>query len=229
VKLLHLTAIAALTAIPVLADTVNTFVYNGTFVSTTAFNENVRADFIVSGGNLVVTLYDTTPNTTYDKQILTGVLFTYSGAGSILGAVTNPIATAYNINDANGVLTSAGSQSANWHTEVDLTGYLSLTNLNNNAAGSHGILSASTNPAGTNNLTGHEVYFKGPLQFTISGLGLTSSSQIQNVEFNFGTATGQTTSTINGSLATPEPSPFVLLGFGLIGISWIGSKRSPKP
>ena len=85
-------------AVPVLADTVNTFVYNGTPVLT-GYNENVQADFIVSGGNLVVTLYDTTPNTTFDKQILTGVLFTYSGAGSVLGTVTNPTATAYNIND----------------------------------------------------------------------------------------------------------------------------------
>jgi hypothetical protein len=215
-------------AVPVLADTVNTFVYNGTPVLT-GYNENVQADFIVSGGNLVVTLYDTTPNTTFDKQILTGVLFTYSGAGSVLGTVTNPTATAYNINDSNGVLTSVGSQSANWHTEVDLTGYLSLTNLGNNSAGSHGILSASTNSAGTNNLAGHEVYFKGPLQFTISGLGLTASSQIQNVEFNFGTATGQTTSTITGSLLTPEPSVFLLLGMGLVGISWVGRKRSLKP
>jgi hypothetical protein len=223
--------LTALVALPTFADTANTFIYNGTPTSTT-HNEDVSASFIVSGGNLLVTLSNTTPNLIYDTQILTGVLFTYTGAGSITGTVTNPTTQGYNINDSNGQLTASGTPaSANWHTEVgDLSGYVTLTNLNNsgNGGGSHGIISTSTNSGGTNNLSNHEVFLEGPLQFSIAGLGLTSSSQITSVEFNFGTATGTTTTVITSLTATPEPSGFLLLGIGLVGICWAGRNRSLK-
>ena len=223
--------LAGLLAVCGFADTANTFTYNGTPAST-GYNEDVSASFIVSSGNLLVTLSNTTANLTYDKQILTGVLFTYAGAGSATGAVSNPTTTGYNIDDTNGALTSAGSVSANWKTETgDLTGYVTLTNLNNgNHAGSQGIVSTSTNSSGTNNLANHDVFLEGPLQFSISGLGLTSASQITGVEFNFGTAIGTETSVVAGALTPdPEPTPFVLLSAGLIAISWVDRKRFAKP
>ncbi len=230
VHVLRYLLLTSLVALPSFADTANTFVYNGTPTSTT-FNEDVSASFIVSGGNLLVTLSNTTPNLTQDEQILTGVLFTYSGAGTVAGTLTNPTTQGYNINDSNGRLTSSGSPaSARWSTEVgDLAGYVTLTNLNGNSGGSHGIISTSTNSSGTNNLSNHEVFLEGPLQFSIAGLGLSSGSQITSVEFNFGTAIGTYSPLVTGALtATPEPSGFLLLGIGLVGISWIARKRSLK-
>lgn len=213
-------------AAPLFGDTTKTFIYNGT-PSSTGVNESVEADFIVSGGNLLVTLYNTTSNLTFDKQILTGVLFSYAGAGSATGTVSNPTVQGYTINDSNGHLTASGSPAgANWHTEIDLTGYVTLTNLNNgNGGGSKGIIATTTNPAGTNNLSNHDPYLEGPVQFTISGLGLTSSSQITGAQFNFGTAIGTYSGLATSPVSTPEPATLSIAAGALLGLLALSRRR----
>ena len=228
-NLVKFIAVAVLVSAPALADTATTFTYVGTPTST-GYYENIEASFIVVGGNLQVTLYNYTPSLTYDKQILTGVAFTFSGAGSTAGTVTNPNVNLYTETDSNGTLTLAQSNvSANWITSTtDLSGYITLTNLGNNSGGSHGILSSTLgNP--TNNLGQHSPYIKAGtsgVTFTIAGLGLTSSSQITGAQFNFGTGIGVWSPVVTGvSTLTPEPSTLTLSSLALAGLAFIIAKR----
>jgi hypothetical protein len=204
--------LAVLVAFPALADTSTKFIYSGTPAST-SLSENVEADFIVSGGNLLVTLYNTT-NVTADKQILTGVEFAFAGGGSVAGTVSNPTVEGYGLSGT--TLTPTGMINANWGTTLDLAGYVSLTNLGFNTAGRDGIIASTV--SGTSGLGNHTPYIEGPVQFTISGLGLTSSSQITSVEFNFGTTTLTLSPAVTALVTTPEPSAFGLASFAMAGL-----------
>jgi hypothetical protein len=231
------TAIALmLLTLPGFGDTTTKFIYKGTPRSTN-LNENVEADFLLSGGELFVTLWNNVSGLEYDGQVLTGVAFSFAGAGTATGTVINPIVQSYAINDKDGNLTPWGKPaSANWHTEVDLSGFITLTNLNNgNRAGSQGIISTSTAGAGTNNLANHNNFIEGPVTFEISGLGVTSTAAITTVEFNFGTAIGAFTPAVAPQVTaqrqpemppSPEPATIVLVlgGFGLLFIGSIKRK-----
>jgi hypothetical protein len=213
--------------VPAFADTTTVFSYNGT-PSSTGANEQVEADFIVSGGNLIVTLYNTTPNLSQDKQILTGVAFQFAGGGSVAGTVTSPTVQDYTISGNNLVANQVAN--ANWHTELDLTGYVTLTNLNNgNGGGSMGVISSSLN--NPSNLSQHAPFITGPVQFTISGLGLTSSSQITSVQFNFGTGIGVWSPTVTPTalVATPEPGTIALSSLAFAGIALLIRRKKQAP
>jgi hypothetical protein len=213
----RLAAVAVfLIATPAFADTITKFVSTSSYGG---YSENVEADFVVAAnGNLQVTLYNRVTNLKYDTQVLTGVLFKWTGENdAVVGTVSNPSVQLYSINDANGSISASGSPvSVNWHTQVDLAGYTTLTNLNNgNHGGSQGILSTSRDSSGTNNLDNHTPYLLSsdstPITFTLSGLtGFVSSSQISAVRFTFGTATGQTSGDVQASFAPAVPEPGTL-------------------
>jgi len=219
---------AILIAAPVFADSVTAFKYTG---SAPGHPENVEADFIVVGGNLQITLTNIVSSMTYDTQILTGVSFTWADEGSTAGTVTNPVVPTYNINDTGGVITPTGvNANAGWITSLTaLSGYVTLTTIGapGHSAGNYGIISTSTNTSGTNNLSQHGPFIEGPVQFTIAGLGVTASSQITGVQFNFGTILGSysgvVTSTV--STSTPEPGTIALSSIALVGLLWAVRKR----
>jgi hypothetical protein len=215
-----------LAAIPAFADTATTFTYSGT--PSTGHFVDVEANFIVSSGSLLVTLYNLTPNLAYDTQILTGVSFTFAGAGSNAGILTNPIVNTYNVTDTTGAMSLASSNvSANWGTNLSLANYVTLTNIgvSGNNGGSLGMLSSTlANPS--NNLSQHGPYILTGAQFSIAGLGLLSSSQITGVQFGFGTAGTLLGGVISADISSvPEPATFASSALLLAALALLKLRR----
>lgn len=228
-RLLVCTAALAITAVSAMADATMAFTYSGT--TSSGHPVNVTADFTVDAvtGNMDVTVYNNTTNLAYDTQVLTGIAFTFAGESSVGSlSVINPTVNTYSVNDANGSISLASSNvSPNWITNTStFAGYVTLTNIggNGNKGGSQGMLSNTLNDP-TNNLSaGGKTWILSGQTFAIAGLGLTSSTQITGVEFNFGTALTTVTGAVTGTIvstATPEPGTLLtsslvlgLLAFG---------------
>lgn len=194
--------------------------------------ENVRADFTsFSNGDLQVTLSNYV-DTFYDRQVLTGIQFKFSGSGSSAGSVTSETPannTLYNVNSTTGALTATSGSLTAWSTQLDLSPYITLTNLGTDATGggSQGIIGSTTNGP-TNNLDNHNPYVYGSATFMIHGVtGVTSATAITGVNFNFGTALDNYIAGSPVVTATPEPGSTLLLLTGLV-LAGVGIRQRRK-
>ena len=188
-------------------------------------SENVEADFTaMTNGDLQVILINSF-DTAVDRQVLTGIQFQFAGSGGSAGTVTSQTpagGTLYNITNSTGVLTPTSGSLTAWSTQLDLSPYITLTNLGTSAvgAGGQGILGSATTGA-VNNLSQHDPFVLGTATFLIHGIsGINGSTAITGVNFNFGTAldnyVGGTSSVINAQSSTPEPGSISMLASGLL-------------
>jgi hypothetical protein len=197
--------------------TLTQFTLNGTNALCSC-SENVKADFTaMNNGDLQVVLTNLN-DTFYDRQVLTGIQLQYAGSGSSVGSVSSQTPNGgklYNIDDSTGVLTQAvGVSLTAWHTQLDLTPYVTLTNLGGTGSqgGAQGIIGSAT--AGpVNHLSNHQPFASGTATIIIHGLsGFSGSTAITGVNFNFGTALDNYVAGINTTSATPEPGTVSMLG-----------------
>jgi hypothetical protein len=215
------------------AVTLTQFTLNGSN-GLCACSENVKVDFTAQdNGDLQIVLTNLN-DTYYDRQVLTGIQLQYAGSGASAGSVTSqtPAGNAlYNIDDSTGTMTIAqGVTLTAWHTQLDLSPFVTLTNLGGTGshAGAQGIIGSNTAGA-VNNLSNHDPFVKGTATIVIHSLsGVTGTTAITAVNFNFGTAldnyvAGSKTSAIN-SAATPEPGTLSMLAGGGI-LFFIASMR----
>lgn len=202
---------------------------------------NVKVDFTAQeNGDLYVVLSNLT-DSVYDRQVLTGIQFEYKGSGSSTGSVTSQTPngdTLYNIDDKSGKLSEAsGVKLTAWHTQpdVDLSPYVTLTNLGGKDAkgGAQGILGSATSGE-VKSLSNYNPYVNGTATIVISGLsGVSSSTAITAVNFNFGTALDNyiaghpdknSDEDLIMAVATPEPGTLSMLAGAGILLA-LGSRR----
>ncbi len=233
-KGLRITLPAALlllaTSATVWGNTLTQFALNGNN-AVCGCSENVEADFTaLANGDLQVVLTNSI-DTYVDRQILTGIQFRFAGSGNSAGTVTSQTPdgnTLYNITNSTGVLTRTSASLTAWSTQLDLSPYVTLTNLGVSGVhgGGEGILGSATSGA-VNNLSQHDPLVLGAATFLLHGIaGVDASTIITGVNFNFGTALNDyvagsvvnsiATSGLNAQSATPEPGTTALLTGGLL-------------
>jgi len=192
--------------------------------------ENVTADFTaLANGDLQVVLSNFI-DTFYDRQILTGIQFKFAGSGASAGTVNSQTPATdqlYTIDDATGTLTAAGGTLTAWHTELNVSPYITLTNLGGpgSAGGAQGIIGSAT--AGpTNNLDGHDPLAKGVATFILRGIaGIDGNTAITGANFNFGTGLDNFVAASNVS-AAPEPGTVSMFaGAGLLLLAGVRRRR----
>jgi len=217
--------VPVLLAAPAFADTA--FTFNGVAPST-GFSETDSVTFSINpiNGALDIKLNNNTLNMTADKQILTAVAFTFANAPTSLTGINliNPLVNTYNENDTNGSLTQVGANvSANWALSTStVSNYITLSNLlGGNGGGAMGVISTSLSST-TTNLTKHDPYIESGNTWEITGLGLTSTSQITSVEFNWGTALNTFSAPFT---STPEPTTFGFASMGIAALLLTALKR----
>jgi hypothetical protein len=202
-------------------------------------SSGATADFVASGGILTVTLTNTSSaDVTKPIEVLTGVFFNLSGtlipvsATVASGSIIYDDASVTNVGGEWAYLTGLsgaplGDNSGISSTGLGLFGDANFGNIN--LAGptaidglQYGITSAGDLIAtGNGGITGSGGLIKDQVVFTLSGLpsGFDTDT-IGNVYFQYGTALNES--------AVPEPSTFLLLGSGLLGLGFFGRKKFVK-
>ena len=211
------------------------------FSATNGSNLSAFADFSIVGGNLQVTLTNTS---TYDvmnpSSILTALFFdvgtgTLTPVSALLngstvffgpdggGNVGGEWAYAYGLSGASGSANSGISSSglglfgSGNFSGANLQGPASVNGLQ------YGITSAGDNTTtGNAPVTGVNALIQNSVIFTLSGLpsGFDPSAAITNVSFQYGTALNEPNVT-----PVPEPGTLILLGSGLASIGLWGRRK----
>ncbi|MFO0950638.1 MAG: hypothetical protein U0835_05690 [Isosphaeraceae bacterium] len=196
-----------------------------------------NASFTLSNGRVLVALSNLLGNPTADSQQISAVLFSVSGAtatGSLASTNQGQISTI----SAGGSYT-AGVSDPLTRWEATRTGStVELTTLTGGAPNrliigpddkgnndpSLGGLYSNANPSITNN---HNPSVLGTATFDITIAGVTSSSTVSNVVFQFGTAAGS--NLVNGTALSvvPEPSS-LLLGTVVAALGGVGLFRRQR-
>lgn len=221
-----------------------------TFTGTGAGGRSASVTFETSGGNLIVTLTNTsTMDVTQSSEVLTAVFFSAPGtltrvsaevtSGSVVNYETAAGTTAFpdvggewsyegNIDQygANSGISSAGFDlfgSGNRFPGADLDPPASPNGIN------YGITSAGDDPTtGNGGLLGNggsnppEPLIQNSVTFTLSGWDASwSLSDIGNITFQYGTSLSEPN--VPG---VPEPGMLALLGVGLVGLVFAARKFS---
>ena len=205
---------------------------------------NGEADITLGAGTLTLTLTNFEQNPTGDAQLISGITFDVSGATN-KASLTSSSGSTSNINvdsksnkkfdktKPDGYYNPMStSPLAHWAVSgaigtVDLT-TLSGAKPNELIIGpdSKGKLDGSGVYSNANpSISGHDPTVIGSATFVFSILGITSTSKISDVVFQFGTSGTDVTGQPGGShiTSTPEPASIALLGVGLFaiaGYSW---------
>lgn len=211
------------------------------FISFSASNGSglsASVSFETSGGNLIVTLTNTSAmDVTVPSQVLTAVFFSLPGSmtpvsavlnsGSVVNGDSAPAGGAVggewayqsglNVGGSNSGISSSGLGifgPGNLFGGPDLDSPVSPNGLN------YGITSAGDNPASGNGGLSGEPLIQNSVVFTLSGWNANwSLSQIANVFFQYGTSLSEP-----HLGAVPEPGVLALLGIGLAGLVF-GARR----
>jgi hypothetical protein len=183
------------------------------------------ADFNLTGTTLTLTLTNTITGIGSAGQLLTGLTFTLSnGSGVSLNSQMGDLVAVSSAKTSTDLGTSAlgwgfGTTGTNTF-EVCMICTGGVTSGVTPQEGILGPVSADGKYDNANNsITGngpHNPFVNGTAtyKFTVP-TGVTAS----NVSFQFGTTPG-------GAMSTPEPSSFLLLGLGLLGLAVLTGRRS---
>jgi hypothetical protein len=202
------------------ADPISWVITSGS--TTSGGNVNAQADFTRSNGSLTVALTNFQANPTADSQAISGITFSVigaSGSGSLTTVNLGYISTIDT--DTNAYTAGVSDSLVRWKAS-EIGTAIRLTTLTggqpdrliigpDNQGGFDPNVGQYTNA--NPSVSNHNPSVLGTASFTITVPGTTTSSQIGNVVFQFGTAT--TPESVPG-VPVPEPAAFIgLLGAGL--------------
>jgi hypothetical protein len=201
---------------------------------------NAEAYFVVGNGTITLYVANLTSGTQSQGDAISGITFSVSAPPNTSLSLQSPgTAVAGNVvNVTSGTFssptytpfTASGGVAANWavQTNNNVTDIGNPSNPHYLIVGPNASFSGQGNPGGNFNpyfqslATSPENLSTAPpgdsVMFVLSAPGVTSSSTISNVVFNFGTSPNEHTA--NGSpvitTAVPAPSSVVLLGVGFL-------------
>jgi hypothetical protein len=210
------------------ASVVYTFTASGQPVSGTT--DSAEAIVTVGTGTLSVTLEELSPYTGLsDVSLLSGISFILSGTVSAPTLASHSYGGLANL-ASNGTVTTATEASTHWGVALASgTMYLATVGTGS-ASGKPADLIIGPNTNGNFNsyssvgssVTGHLPVVLGEASFVIDVPGVTSSTTLSNVMFNFGTTSGQTLT----GVAVPEPASSLMLASGLLGMGLFARKKA---
>jgi hypothetical protein len=185
-----------------------------------------KATFTTGNGTIDVTIINLQANPTSITQNVSDLIFTISTgqtSGSILSSSALERSVASNGTYSDGSVVSSGWALSTVGTDLRLAVTGTPTSPEHTLIGdpgSAGLYSnANSSIAGSNP---HNPFLTGPLTFALSIPGVTTDSTITAATFSFGTSTA----TLPGTTIIPEPTPILLLGFGLVGLGlWRRQRR----
>ncbi len=202
---------------------------------------DATATFTVATNQITITIRDLEVNPTSVGQTINGVDFSLSN-GKTVGSITSQDGTVRTVtgkgagqySDTGGPTTSVGASNMwNYVTGSGSGSNLGImvTSLGNHAAvptviGDPNSSNAYSN--GNGSITGnHNPFLAGTVTLVLSVSGVTSSSTITGMQFQFGTSNNE--GNVTGDLVTiPEPSTFVIAGLGALGFIGFGLRRRLK-
>ena len=205
-------------------------------VGSTAGGQSVdaTATFMFSANQVTITLTNLEANPTADVQNVNGVSFSLSTLQTS-GTLSSSMAIQRTITStAPGGFTDTGMLTTNWHLSTPPSPFaFDLTTIGNAHATETLIGNPDANNAysaanGSIVLSNHNSFLAGTATFVLSITGVTSSSQISSMQFQFGTAAPTTDTVVVGVKAVPEPASFALLAIGASGAFLGRLRRSRK-
>jgi PEP-CTERM motif len=193
---------------------------------------NVEADFTIGYGKIAVTLINYLENLTADSQLISGISFGISGASGSGGLTTSNNGIISTISVGGSYSAGVADTLTGWKaSETGLS--IELTTIGDGAPNhliigpdnADGFVGAGTYSAANGSITkNHNPSDLGSATFDISIPGVTTTSTLSNVVFQFGTA-GTVTVTAQKS-AIPEPQTIAMLGFALAGLGLIRRRQA---
>jgi hypothetical protein len=212
------------------ASVVYTFTASGQPVS--GNTDSVEATFTAGNGTLSVALEELSPYTGLsDVSLLSGVSFILSGTVSAPTLASHSYGGLANL-ASNGTVTTATETSTHWGVALSSgTMYLATVGTGS-ASGKPADLIIGPNTNGNFNsyssvsssVIQHLPVVLGEASFVINVPGVTPSTTISNVLFNFGTTSGQTLV----GMPVPEPMSGLMLASGLLGMGLFARKKAAR-
>ncbi|HET6605606.1 MAG TPA: hypothetical protein VFG62_02990 [Rhodopila sp.] len=210
-------------------------VYTASGAPVTGINDSAKATFTLGAGTITVTLDELSQ---YSGQSDVGLL---SGISFVVGpAVSGTTLSSYTYSglaslSSSGTVTSTTDpgSATHWGTTVS-GGTVYLATVGTGAAGaqpydliigpnSSGNFSSSYGSV-SHSVINHLPVVLGEATFVISAPGVTSTTTISDMVFNFGTESGQT---LTGKLVpSPEPASMVVLASGLLGMGVFARRKT---
>jgi hypothetical protein len=183
------------------------------------------ADFSLSGNTLTLMLSNTIVGIGSAGQLLTGLTFTLSDGSSV--SLTGQTGDLVDVN-SNKTFTDLGTGTLGWGFGTTGTNTFEVCVICNGGVTSpvtpsEGILGPVSADGSYDNanssITGnapHNPFVNGTATYTFT---VPTGETVSDVLFQFGTTPG-------GTISAPEPSSFLLLGVGLLGLALLTSRRS---
>lgn len=179
-----------------------------------------RAYFTTGAGTLTISLVDLLANPTDDGQTISDLEFQVVGGLSGTTTMTSDIGQTITIGGGTGTTGTTGT--ANWGFGAYNSGFITCIICptsplsqppNPTAPPSDLIVGPGPYSNANASFTSHDPYINQTLTITISNMNITTTTQISNVVFSFGTQFG---STVGGIVLTPEPSGALLLSLMIV-------------
>jgi hypothetical protein len=194
---------------------------------------SAQATFTVSNGSIEIKLTNLLGNPTSDGQLISGLSFSVSGATGT-ASLTSSSGAVSTVNSSNGSYTAGVTQSL---THWGASGSVGLTTLTGgkpndliigpdskgNFNPALGGLYTNANPS----ISKHNPVVLGTGTFDIAITGVTSTSLISAVIFDFGTSTDPIGG-VHQPAAAPEPSTLAIAGLGALAFIGYGLRKRQK-
>jgi hypothetical protein len=184
---------------------------------------NAQAAITTGNGTVTITLTNLQNNPTSDSQNISGIIFTFSNAPSSV-TLASSLGTPRTVN-GDKTYSDASATSTIWTVGFS-NPTVTLTTLGNShapetiiggPAGDNKYDAANSSIAGSN----HNPFLANSATFTLTAPGVTSSTTVATLVFEFSTATG---TTVTG-VPVPEPSSLALLALGGGGAIGLVARR----
>jgi PEP-CTERM motif len=185
---------------------------------------SASASFIVSAGQVVITLNDLLARPKSAGQLISGLEFSLPG---LTGTTTLSSSSAQQIT-VNGSGSSTGiTSSTGWSFGTFTTGLILCTVCPSGLAGDaphREIIGPGpyTNANGSITNGSHDPFLNETATFTLTNSSITSAATVSGVIFSFGTTFGAAGADIS---AAPEPGTLVLFGTGLLILAKIARRN----